>query len=185
MHSKNIMHRDIKSQNIFITRDDILKLGDFGIAKQLESTLFTGTVTGTPYNMAPEVCKGNKYGFKADVWSVGIILYELITLKKPFDGSSVEALFYEIMHKQLDPFINGVDSNLQMLCNMMLNKDIDARATMQDIAKLPCMRKQINKWVTEHNCKEEVQSFYDLDQQQSQMPEIEQLSIQDTKMHVS
>lgn len=74
--------------------------------------MFTGTVTGTPYNMAPEVCAGKKYDNKADVWSVGIILYELITLKKPFDGASVEALFYEIMHKQLDPFINGVDSNL-------------------------------------------------------------------------
>lgn len=155
MHTKNIMHRDIKSQNIFITKDDVLKLGDFGIAKQLEATLFTGTVTGTPYNMAPEVVKGCKYGFKADVWSVGIILYELITLKKPFDGVSVDALFYEIMHKQLDPFI-GVDSNLQMLCNMMLNKDIESRATMQDIAKLPCMKKAIMKWVTEHDCKEEV-----------------------------
>lgn len=112
--------------------------------------------------MAPEVVKGCKYGFKADVWSVGIILYELITLKKPFDGVSVDALFYEIMHKQLDPFI-GVDSNLQMLCNMMLNKDIESRATMQDIAKLPCMKKAIMKWVTEHDCKEEVQSFFDMD----------------------
>src|SRR3569833_646841 len=88
MHSKNIMHRDIKSQNIFITKEDVLKLGDFGIAKQLEATLFTGTVTGTPYILAPEGCKGAKYDFKADVWSVGIILYELITLRIPFDGAS-------------------------------------------------------------------------------------------------
>ena len=118
-----------------------MKLGDFGIAKQLEATLFTGTVTGTPYNMAPEVCKGMKYDFKADVWSVGIILYELITLKKPFDGASVDALFYDIMHKQLDPFMDNVDSNLQMLTKMMLNKNHSERATIFEIARTPVMRK--------------------------------------------
>lgn len=93
MHIKNILHRDIKTQNIFVTKNNILKLGDFGISKQLEATKFTNTLKGTPYYMAPEVCAGKKYDKKADVWSVGIVLYELITLQRPFDAQTVDLLF--------------------------------------------------------------------------------------------
>jgi NIMA (never in mitosis gene a)-related kinase len=60
--------------------------------------MMTGTLTGTPYNMAPEVCANQKYDSKADVWSVGVILYELITLKKPFDGNNVKDLFNAIIN---------------------------------------------------------------------------------------
>jgi NIMA (never in mitosis gene a)-related kinase len=60
MHSKNILHRDIKTQNIFLTKDDVIKLGDFGIAKALGTHVdFAKTFLGTPYFMSPEVCKGN------------------------------------------------------------------------------------------------------------------------------
>jgi NIMA (never in mitosis gene a)-related kinase len=60
MHSKNILHRDIKTQNMFLTKDDVIKLGDFGIAKALGTQVdFAKTFLGTPYFMSPEVCKGN------------------------------------------------------------------------------------------------------------------------------
>ena len=93
MHSKNILHRDIKTMNIFIAKDDILKLGDFGISKQVDIfAAIEQTACGTPYFMAPEVCLGQKYDCKADVWALGVILYELITLKKPFDSDSIHGV---------------------------------------------------------------------------------------------
>jgi NIMA (never in mitosis gene a)-related kinase len=73
--------------------------------------------------MAPEVCDNQKYDSKADVWSVGVILYELITLKKPFDGNNVKDLFKTIINQPLDPLPSNVDSNLQMLVGAMLNKN--------------------------------------------------------------
>ena len=82
MHSKNILHRDIKTQNIFITKDGILKLGDFGISRELESRdQKAATSCGTPIVMSPEVCLGLPYDTKADVWSLGVILYELIMMR--------------------------------------------------------------------------------------------------------
>lgn len=104
MHSKNILHRDIKTQNIFITQNDILKIGDFGISKQVETiSPLTNTVCGTPYFMPPEVCLGKPYDSKADVWAVGVILYELITLKKPFDSDSINGVFDKIIKSPPDP----------------------------------------------------------------------------------
>jgi serine/threonine protein kinase len=86
MHHKHILHRDIKTLNIFIAEGDILKLGDFGISREIESSKAKlQTAAGTPYFMAPEVLKGIPYDSKADMWSIGVILYELIALRKPFD----------------------------------------------------------------------------------------------------
>ena len=93
MFNKNILHRDIKTQNIFITQSGILKLGDFGISRELSSTNAKAqTACGTPYFMPPEVCLGKPYDHKADVWAVGVILYEMITLKKPFESDSINGV---------------------------------------------------------------------------------------------
>ena len=91
MHNKNILHRDIKTQNIFITENGICKLGDFGISRKLNNPDAKAmTIAGTPYFMPPEVCRGNPYDGKADVWAIGVVLYELIMLKKPFRGETVQ-----------------------------------------------------------------------------------------------
>ena len=80
LHSKQILHRDVKTLNIFI-KEDVLKLGDFGISKALENEEdMAQTKCGTPYFMPPEVCKNFPYDAKADVWAMGVIIYELITL---------------------------------------------------------------------------------------------------------
>ena len=104
MHSKNILHRDIKTQNIFIANNDILKIGDFGISKQVETiTPLAMTACGTPYFMPPEVCQGKPYDSKADVWAIGVIIYELITLKKPFDSDSINGVFEKIVKSPVEP----------------------------------------------------------------------------------
>jgi NIMA (never in mitosis gene a)-related kinase len=104
MHSKNILHRDIKTQNIFISKGNVLKIGDFGISKELQ-TLNEKAMTsvGTPYFMPPEVCLGKPYDSKADVWAIGIILYELITYKKPFESDTIHGVFEKIVKSPYDP----------------------------------------------------------------------------------
>ncbi|VEL16238.1 unnamed protein product [Protopolystoma xenopodis] len=82
IHDRMILHRDIKSQNIFLTKDDRIKLGDFGIAKVLNSTLdLARTCIGTPYYLSPEICENKPYNNKSDIWALGCVLYEMATLK--------------------------------------------------------------------------------------------------------
>ena len=87
VHDRKILHRDIKSQNIFMTKSGLVKLGDFGIARVLSSTAeMAATVVGTPYYLSPEIVQSNTYGFKTDIWSIGVLLYEMCALRPPFNG---------------------------------------------------------------------------------------------------
>ena len=81
VHGRKVIHRDIKTQNVFLTSSNTVKVGDFGISKVLESTTQKAmTVVGTPYYMAPEACLSEPYTSKSDVWALGCIVYELCTL---------------------------------------------------------------------------------------------------------
>ena len=85
MHGNKIVHRDIKPQNVFVDSDMNLKVGDFGISKLLDYTAQNcQTSAGTPSYMAPEMVESQDYSFKADIWSLGCVIYEMITLKPPF-----------------------------------------------------------------------------------------------------
>ena len=100
IHSKNIIHRDIKPQNIFMTKTGIIKLGDFGISKQLDPEyLFTNTSLGTPFYLSPEICRNSSYNFKTDIWMLGCLLHEMCSLNKPFlsQGLEVTILIYHLL----------------------------------------------------------------------------------------
>lgn len=147
LHSKQILHRDIKTQNIFI-KDGVLKLGDFGISKALPTEAdMAHTQVGTPYFMPPEVCKGCPYDNKADVWAMGVIIYELITHKKPFDSESIKGVFDKIINQPLDPLPAGTSADLQLLIKAVLNKDKDKRPSIFDIAKIPCINRKIEEFI--------------------------------------
>ncbi len=76
VHDRKILHRDIKGQNIFIAKNNSLKLGDFGIARVLNMTHDKArTVVGTPYYLSPEIIENKPYSFKSDIWSIGAVLY--------------------------------------------------------------------------------------------------------------
>ena len=79
IHDRKVIHRDLKGGNIFLTKKGIVKIGDFGIAKVLMNTMQKAkTVVGTPYYLSPEVVQSNAYSYSTDIWSMGVILYEMV-----------------------------------------------------------------------------------------------------------
>jgi NIMA (never in mitosis gene a)-related kinase len=93
VHSHRILHRDLKSGNVFLMSNGFVKIGDFGIAKELSETAgFAETIVGTPYYLSPEIVQAQEYNYKTDVWSLGVILYEMCCLKPPFNASNIAAL---------------------------------------------------------------------------------------------
>jgi NIMA (never in mitosis gene a)-related kinase 1/4/5 len=104
IHSKNILHRDLKPKNILLTKFNQIKIGDFGISKMLENTFdMAKTATGTPYYLSPEVCLGQRYDHKSDMWMLGCILYELCTLRRPFEGESLNLVLNKITKAAYKP----------------------------------------------------------------------------------
>ncbi|MCJ7579554.1 MAG: protein kinase [Candidatus Aminicenantes bacterium] len=130
-HSKGVIHRDIKPGNILIDNQGIPHIVDFGIARIATSTLtMTGTSLGTPSYMAPEQIAGSKVDFRADIFSLGAILYELLTLKKAFSGDSFTSVVYKIMNEEPPPIQNYNDQlpgPLDYVVRKALAKNVDNR----------------------------------------------------------
>lgn len=97
-HQAGVVHRDIKPKNILITRAGVVKLTDFGVARDLDAPdlTTTGTLIGTPFYMSPEQAGGEKVGFQSDLYSLGIVLYEMVTGKKPYTGENSTAIIAKI-----------------------------------------------------------------------------------------
>ena len=104
-HSKGIIHRDVKSSNVMITTKGLAVLTDFGLALNLESSSITkdGTTLGTFAYMSPEQLKGIKADHRTDIWSFGVMLYEIVTGELPFKGDSPQAVIYSILHEEPEP----------------------------------------------------------------------------------
>jgi serine/threonine protein kinase len=103
-HRKGIIHRDIKPANIIITTDEKVKITDFGIAKVASSNLTTtGQFLGTPNYMSPEQVSGAPVDGRSDIFSLGVVLYELLTKRKPFHGENLTAISYKIVHEDFTP----------------------------------------------------------------------------------
>ena len=103
-HRKGIIHRDIKPANIIITTDEKVKITDFGIAKVASSNLTTtGQFLGTPNYMSPEQVSGAPVDGRSDIFSLGVVLYELLTKRKPFVGENLTAISYKIVHEDFTP----------------------------------------------------------------------------------
>ena len=133
LHSKKILHRDIKSLNIFITKKGVAKLGDLGVAKVLSSS-FANTFVGTPYYLSPEMCEEKPYNEKSDVWALGCILYELITFKHPFNALNQGALIIKIIKGKYEPLPNCfANSDLKKIVDLILEKNYHKRPFVSDI----------------------------------------------------
>ena len=104
VHAQKILHRDIKPQNVFLTSTGLAKWGDFGVAKCLQhTTSMARTQTGTPYYLSPEIFNDEAYSSASDMWSLGVVLYELATLKLPFHATSLGKLARLVLGRDPPP----------------------------------------------------------------------------------
>lgn len=105
LHKKNITHRDIKPENILLVSDDIdnfeIKIADLGFAQEFDQDTGLDLVLGTPLYMAPELVLNKKYNEKVDVWSLGVITYQLLSGRTPFDASKIKKINYNIINKKI------------------------------------------------------------------------------------
>ncbi|MGA9292633.1 MAG: protein kinase, partial [Ignavibacteriaceae bacterium] len=127
-HEKEIVHRDIKSQNIIITSDGKVKIMDFGLAKTNKGEQLTkiGTTVGTVAYMSPEQAKGEKVDKRTDIWSLGVLLYEMVTRHLPFKGDYDQAIIYSILNEKPEP-IPQTNLKLQQIITKSLSKNPDER----------------------------------------------------------
>ncbi|KAL7331448.1 Serine/threonine-protein kinase, variant 2 [Mucor circinelloides] len=144
LHDQNLIHRDIKPKNIFLvppptttaTNVPDVKLGDFGLAKALPKTSLAMSVLGSPIYMAPEVLKGEPYNYKADLWSLGVVLYELMTGHTLFRSTDMENLRTTVdAYKDSIPFKEGkyvYSSELKDLTKVLLKRCPDDRASCEE-----------------------------------------------------
>jgi len=147
LHHKKILHRDIKTKNIFIKNNLTVKIGDFGIAKILNSTSsYAHTFIGTPYYISPELCKDQPYNDKSDVWSLGCVLYELCTLNHPFEGGTQVEIYEKIMTQKFKAISPDYSLELKKMVDLLLEKDEKKRPKMKDILKMKCVIDRANKY---------------------------------------
>lgn len=98
-HGKGIVHRDIKPANIILLPNGTVKITDFGLARTAEAITMTGQVMGTPHYMSPEQVRGRPVDGRSDLFSVAVMLYEMVTGERPFDGQSITTIMYKIVHE--------------------------------------------------------------------------------------
>ncbi len=136
VHDRKILHRDLKTQNIFLTKVGIIKLGDFGIARVLKSTgELARTAIGTPYYLSPEICESQPYNNKSDIWSLGCILYEMTTLKHAFEAGNMKGLIMKILRGSYPPIPASYSRELRSLIDSVLRRTPKERPSINTILR--------------------------------------------------
>ena len=139
LHSKKILHRDIKTMNIFLNKDENIRIGDLGVAKVLcESMNFAHTMVGTPYYLSPEMCEEKPYNEKSDIWALGCVIYELCTSKHPFDANNQGALILKIVRGRYASIPASYSTELTELVDLCLSRDYKKRPTAGIILRKSC-----------------------------------------------
>ncbi|MFQ5865022.1 MAG: PEGA domain-containing protein [bacterium] len=138
-HEQGIVHRDIKPANILITKEGFVKIVDFGLVKLAGATRITrtGTTLGTPAYMSPEQVNCAEVDHRSDIWSLGVILYELLTNRLPFEGDYEMAILYAILHEEpvrVSQYNSDIPSGMEQIINKTLEKQVANRwASVQEL----------------------------------------------------
>ncbi|XP_067244705.1 serine/threonine-protein kinase Nek4 isoform X2 [Chanodichthys erythropterus] len=148
LHEKHILHRDLKTQNIFLTKTNIIKVGDLGIARVLENQNdMASTLIGTPYYMSPELFSNKPYNYKSDIWALGCCVYEMATLKHAFNAKDMNSLVYRIVEGKLPQMPSKYDPQLGELIKRMLCKKPEDRPDVKHILRQPYIKHQISMFL--------------------------------------
>src|SRR5438309_4825592 len=139
-HAANIVHRDIKPENIMLRRDGIVKVLDFGLAKLMDQAEMgaedatrplvktdAGMVMGTVAYMSPEQARGLQVDARTDIWSLGVVLYEMLTGRQPFKGPTASDVIVSVLEREPPPLDHEIPAELQRIAAKMLQKDREQR----------------------------------------------------------
>ncbi|XP_065592371.1 serine/threonine-protein kinase Nek1 isoform X8 [Cyrtonyx montezumae] len=149
IHDRKILHRDIKSQNIFLTKDGTIQLGDFGIARVLSSTVeLARTCIGTPYYLSPEICQNRPYNNKSDIWALGCVLYEMCTLKHAFEAGNMKNLVLKIISGSFPPVSMHYSYDLRSLLSQLFKRNPRDRPSVNSILEKNFIAKRVEKFLT-------------------------------------
>nr|XP_023492080.1 serine/threonine-protein kinase Nek1 isoform X3 [Equus caballus] len=149
VHDRKILHRDIKSQNIFLTKDGTIQLGDFGIARVLNSTVeLARTCIGTPYYLSPEICENKPYNNKSDIWALGCVLYEMCTLKHAFEAGNMKNLVLKIISGSFPPVSLHYSYELRSLLSQLFKRNPRDRPSVNSILEKGFIAKRIEKFLS-------------------------------------
>ena len=144
IHEKKIIHRDLKSSNIFLMKNGLIKLGDFGISKGFQNTMEKAkTMVGTPYYLSPEILENKPYDAKSDIWSLGVLLYEMMTFKMPFSANSFPILVVKILRGNYTPPPTIYSKDLREIIEKCLIVDYRKRPTIQQILNFPIIQNRL------------------------------------------
>ena len=164
LHDNNIIHRDLKSSNIFIKRKDnidLIKIGDFGIAKILKPCNKSSTIIGTPLYMSPEQFRSESYNMKVDIWSLGCILFEMIELKPPFSANTIEKLSKKIRKGKYKSLGKLYSVAITSFIPLMLEKDVSKRYSITQIINCESVKYRLDMVpYTENDFKEIDSTLY-------------------------
>ena len=149
VHDKQILHRDIKTQNIFIQNEHTIRIGDFGIAKGYNQNQdLGGSLIGTPLYMAPEVYNSSKkYSFRSDIWSLGCCIFEMCNLKNAFEAKSWNAVFVKVNKGQRAQLNSRYSMDMKNLVDSMLSVNGKNRPTIASILEKPFMKPVVGQYI--------------------------------------
>eukprot|EP00475_Leptophrys_vorax_P007174 TRINITY_DN14548_c0_g1_i1.p1 TRINITY_DN14548_c0_g1~~TRINITY_DN14548_c0_g1_i1.p1 ORF type:complete len:455 (-),score=108.70 TRINITY_DN14548_c0_g1_i1:84-1448(-) len=146
VHDHKILHRDLKTQNIFLTSNNEVRLGDFGISRVLKNTMDQAhTLVGTPYYLSPEMVNGQPYDHRSDIWSMGVVLYEMLTLQHPFNADSLQMLALKIIQGNYPPIPKQYTESVNDLLSKMLKQDAKQRLDIDGVLAHPSIADRVDK----------------------------------------